>query len=159
MTLSSSDVLKWGPNQIAVALAEAEGWMPNEGDTIEGICLGIRVATNKLNNTPYPIVILAVNDSEMSTGYKFVAIHCFASILRNEMISQRPEKGDLVYVADLGEKKNWTGAAGMNPPIVFAVAVTKPTGEPADVWSTFAAPTANAQAATAGTFKPDEPPF
>jgi hypothetical protein len=139
------------PSEIALLQAEAEGWRPEKGEQIDGVVLGVKVGTSTFGE--YPIVFILTKDGNP------VAVHAFHTTLQNELISSRPERGDAIFVAYLGPKENWEGPKGYDPPEIYAVAVTKPDGKPADPWARFApAPTTPPSAAKDSEFS-DPAPF
>lgn len=117
---------KLKPSEIALLMAEAEGWKPEAGDEIDGTVLGVKIGTSTFGS--YPIVFVLGADEEP------VAVHCFHEVLGNEMRTQRPERGDSVYIKYLGPKEGWEGPKGYDPPQMYAVLVTKPGAVARSVW-------------------------
>lgn len=141
---------KLKPSEIALLMAEAEGWRPEKGDEIDGIVLGVKIGTSSFGS--YPIVFVLADEEP-------IAVHAFHTTLDNELRTQRPERGDAFYVKYLGPKADWEGPKGYKPPEIYAVLVTKPGAQLRSVWD--AMPTEDltpASKASSGQFN-DEPPF
>lgn len=117
--------------QQAEMMASAEGWKPENGDEIQGTVVGVKVGTSDQREASgrdprYPIVFVRTDD-------KVVAVHCFQTILENEIKSARPKIGEDIYIKCIGA----TGTAkikGQSPPVRYAVAVQREGGDTADVW-------------------------
>jgi hypothetical protein len=108
--------------EIALAMADAEGWLPKEGDEIQGVVIGIRMghSTYKENadkNPAYPIIFILPENSA-----KVVAVHCFHAVLENEVKSARPLPGEHMFIKHIGKGK---AKQGNNPPERYAVHVER----------------------------------
>jgi hypothetical protein len=116
-------------SEIALAMAEAEGWKPTPGDEIDGTLLGVKMGhsdykANAGKNPVYPILFIRKDDGVTTS------VHCFHAVLENEVRSARPLPGERIYIKYLGstgEVKN-----GKNPPERYAVHVTRDNN--ADPW-------------------------
>lgn len=119
------------PAVIAAATADAEGWQPEDGDELEGVVVAIKSGVSDFKekagrNPQYPIVFVLPEDSET-----VVAVHCFQTVLENEMKAQRPMPGEPIYIKRIGEAA--TAKKGQNPTIRYAVYVQREAGS-ADPW-------------------------
>lgn len=115
------------PAQIAALTAEAQGWKPEDGDEVQGTVLAIKSGYSDVKSANYPIVfILPDNASEA------VAVHCFQTVLENEVRQYRPLPGERIYVKRIGA----TGEAkkGQSPTIKYAVYVQRDNAN-SDPWS------------------------
>lgn len=115
------------PAEIATLTAEASGWQPNDGDEVEGTVLAIKSAYSEVKNANYPIVFVYTDSGEC------VAVHCFQTVIENEMKSQRPLPGERIYVKRIGADPNQQVKKGQSPTIRYAVHVSRETA--ADPWS------------------------
>ena len=140
---------KLQPAGIAALMSEASGWRPEEGDEVEGVVLGVKMATSDFGT--YPIVFVLGNDDEP------VALHCFHTALQNEMTTQRPERGDDVYVKYLGPKSDYDSSKGYKAPELYSVLVTK-LDDARSVWDTVPAPRSSSEPERPNQFA-DEAPF
>lgn len=144
------------PSGIANLMAEAPGWRPEVGDEIEGQVLGVKINWSG-GFDPYPIVFVVSDDGEP------VALHAFHTTFKNELESQRPERGDRIYVKFFGEKQNWEGPKGYDPPRIYAVLVSKPGADARSIWDTISAQKAPDGSQKAPDTSPsqftDKPPF
>lgn len=119
------------PSQIAAATADAAGWQPKDGDELQGVVVAIKSGASDFKekagrNPIYPIVFVLPEDSDT-----LVAVHCFQTVLENEMKSQRPMPGESIYIKRIGEALN--AKKGQNPTIRYAVYVQREAGS-ADPW-------------------------
>jgi hypothetical protein len=147
------------PATVAVAMQEAEGWRPEKGDELDGAVIGVKLAESSLNEGRwYPIVFLAQKDDAMEGGYRFVAWHASSAVSYNEVVGQQPERGDWLYVKSMGPKEGWEGPKGYKPPVLFAVAVIKEGGAPADPYAALKKMNAPAAPVDQSKFQ-DEAPF
>lgn len=111
--------------QVAQLTAQAPGWRPNKkGSILDGTVLAVKIGTSQFGQ--YPIVFVVMED-------KVTAVHGFHRVLMNELMSQRPDKGDRIYIETLGEGEPIN--TGEDPPLLYAVNVTKPDGSTADPWA------------------------
>jgi hypothetical protein len=76
----------------------AEGWRPNEGDTIVGKVTDVSKGWSDQSSSWYPIVTV---DDENSNTEK--AIHCFHHVLKNKMVELQPKIGERIAVRFTGE--------------------------------------------------------
>jgi hypothetical protein len=137
------------PSGIAMLMAEATGWRPEQGSEVEGTVLGVKIGSSSFGT--YPIVFVLPDDEDP------IALHCFHTVLENEMRSQRPERGDRLYVKYLGPKDDWKGPKGFSAPELYAVLVTKPGAEARSAWDQLPSQTPAPDTAS-GQFN-DEPNF
>lgn len=126
--------------EIAALIGESEGWRPEIGDEVQGTVLGVKITHSDVSDREYPIVFILRPDNNVT------AIHCFQTTLFNEVVSQRPELGDLFYAKRLPDGE--ATRKGWNAPIRYAVGVQKPEGATASVWDRLGGPiTAASEAA------------
>lgn len=114
------------PSQIAAMTADAQGWKPEDGDELEGTVLAIKQGYSDVKNANYPIVFVMKDTGEC------IAIHCFQTVIENEVRQQRPLPGEVLYVKRIGA----TGEArkGQSPTIKYAVHVQR-EGAGSDPWA------------------------
>ena len=127
--------------QCAALMADALGWNPDDGDELRGTVLGAKIGFSDVADRDYPIVFILLDEGKElvdpdGTPHDVMAVHCFQASLVQEMRSQRPMRGDRIYVKRIGERGE-PKRRGFNAPIIFAVAVTKPGGQPRDIWGQF----------------------
>lgn len=72
----------------------AEGWRPEEGDTIVGHVTAIDAGWSDWTNSYYPIVTIQPLDESLPP----VAVHGFHQTLRTKFAQLRPEVGDKIGV-------------------------------------------------------------
>jgi hypothetical protein len=111
------DISNLSAAEIAAMIGDAEGWKPEDGDEVQGTVLAIRagMSDKRVGRDPqYPIVFVVQNGDN-----KVVAVHCFQTILENEMRSIRPMPGEEIYIKRIGEGK---AKPGQNAAIRYAVA-------------------------------------
>jgi hypothetical protein len=114
------------PAQLAALMADATGWKPEDGDELTGVVLGIKQGYSDVKDAAYPIVFVLTDQGEN------IAVHCFQTVLENEMRQQRPVPGERVYIKRIGA----TGEPrikGQSPTIRYAVLVER--GANADPWA------------------------
>lgn len=111
--------------ELAAMTAEATGWQPQDGDELQGTVVAIKSAWSEQKNANYPIVFVLRDDMTC------VAVHCFQTILENEVKSQRPLPGEPIYIKRIGEGK---AKPGQSAPIRYAVHVTRDQGT-SDPWA------------------------
>lgn len=119
------------PAEIAAATADAEGWQPDDGDELQGVVIAIKSGVSEFKekagrNPAYPIVFVLPDDSD-----GVVAVHCFQTVIENEMRAQRPLPGESVYIKRIGPAEN--AKKGQSPTIRYAVYVQRESGS-ADPW-------------------------
>lgn len=83
--------------------ADAPGWRPNPGDKVAGTISGISHRTSDYGQGDYPIITLR-------TAAGPVAIHCFHTVLKNEIAGVAPQLGDELAVKYEGLKQPKNGA-------------------------------------------------
>lgn len=83
-----------------LALPEAEAWRPEPGDQVVGIVLGTEERTGDYG--PYPVVIIEEGEDG---GGDLVAVHCFHSVLRNEVEANDLQAGDRIGIAYRGKRQ------------------------------------------------------
>jgi len=76
--------------------AQTEPWMPEPGDKIVGRI--VELSTLESQYGEYPLIIVATDD-----GREF-AIHCFRTVLKNEVAKKRPQIGDRIGVKYFGKQ-------------------------------------------------------
>jgi hypothetical protein len=81
----------------------AEGWRPNDGDTLKGKVTTLEQGWSDYQNKFYPIVTL-----KDSSGTD-VSVHCFHSILERKMKAIRPKIGDTLEVTYIGKQETKDG--------------------------------------------------
>ena len=121
------------PAEIAAATADAEGWQPEDGDELQGVVMAIKSGVSEFKekagrNPNYPIVFVMPEDSE-----KVISVHCFQTVLENEMRAQRPMPGESIYIKRLGANPDKPVKKGESPVIRYAVYVQREVGS-ADPW-------------------------
>lgn len=144
-----------GPAALALIISEAEGWRPEEGSELEGTVLGVKLAYSDVSESEYPIVFVMPKDWDPDKG-EAIAVHGFGAVLKNELIGQRPELGDTIYIRRGGEReatrKGWSGA------INYAVLVTKPGVSGRSVWDAMGPAQPKLPTTKENQFN-DDPPF
>lgn len=123
---------------IAILSVTAEGWRPEDGDQIKGRVLAVKIGHSDLNDKfpEYPIVVILPDGA--TTADKAITVHGFHLVLRNELISQRPEYGDKIFIMAMGNLGRESKVKGQEPPEIYAVHVTKPPGQVRrSAWDTF----------------------
>lgn len=106
----------------------AEGWKPNEGDTIVGTMQNI-TASNPGQYGIYPIVTLVTEEGEL------VNVHCFHQTLRNRLLEKRPRIGEKLAIRYNGrvQGKDKNRSAYYN----YSVVVDRPTDDVSTGWDAF----------------------
>jgi len=115
------------PSQVAAMVADAQGWKPNDGDEIEGVVVNVKQAWSDVKNGNYPIVFVMRDSGEC------VAVHCFQTVLFNEMVNARPAPGERIYIKRIGADPDKEVKRGQSPTIRYAVAVLREGNN--DPWS------------------------
>ena len=115
--------------QIAALMAEGTGWMPQDGDEIEGTVLGAKWGYSDVAEREYPIVFILLDEGNFyqqpdddREPNDVVAIHGLQTVLESEMFSLRPQPGERLYVKKLG-KRGKAKRKGWDPPVAWAVTV------------------------------------
>lgn len=116
------------PAEVAAATAEAEGWQPKDGDELQGLVVAIKSGTSEYKekagrNPAYPIVFILPDDSAQVTS-----VHCFQTVLENEVRAQRPMPGENIYIKRLGSDPTKPVRKGESPVIRYAVYVDRAVG-------------------------------
>lgn len=112
----------------------AEGWNPNEGDTLMGTILSIKVSQPNEYGV-YPILTLMTDEG------KPIAVHCFHQTLKDRLLEKRPAPGEKIAIQYVGTalSKNRTDPKG--EPVEYhryAVVVDRPTDTDAQAaWDSF----------------------
>lgn len=126
----------------------AEGWRPEEGETLIGEVTGLDIGWSKYpppSGSQYPIVTVRDEDSGAE-----VAVHCFHAALRSKMTTLRPVLGERIGIQYKGKRASKT-----DPSQEVAVYVVKVQGRTADVWGSLApAQPSQAPVPTHGGFTP-----
>jgi len=106
----------------------AEGWNPDEGETLLGVILNIK-SSQQNEYGIYPIVTVQTDEG------KVVAIHCFHQVLKQRLLEKRPAPGEKLAVQYIGEvDKGEDGRSYHN----YAVVVDRPTDTEAQAtWDMF----------------------
>lgn len=113
--------------QQRLELESAEGWTPEEGDTLIGAVLSVK-ASSPNEYGIYPIVTVATENGN-------VAVHCFHSILKNALLEARPAVGERIAIAYLGMKQS---KKNDRPYANYSVVVDRPQVETSLGWDSFA---------------------
>lgn len=118
----------------AAATADAKGWEPKDGDELRGLVIAIKSGISEFKeragrNPQYPILFIMSDDDPDNV----VAVHCFQTILENEVRAQRPMPGENIYIKRLGVNADKAVKKGESPPIRYAVYVERETGT-SDPW-------------------------
>ena len=82
----------------------ASAWRPDQDDpdTLIGEVVEIAVGTSDYD--PYPLVVVRKDDGEEK------AVHAFHTVLKNEILRQKPQVGERVGIKYLGEQKTKPGS-------------------------------------------------
>lgn len=75
--------------------AQTEAWMPEAGDKIVGTIVELSELESQYGT--YPLIIITTEE-----GREF-AIHCFRTVLKNEVAKKRPAVGDRIGVKYFGQ--------------------------------------------------------
>lgn len=105
--------------QLATAIAESTGWNPKDGDSVDGVVISIKAAFSEVKNATYPIVFIMDDDGSVT------AVHCFQTVLENEMKAQRPKQGEEIFVKRIGTDPDAKPKPGQSAPIRYAVHVKR----------------------------------
>lgn len=118
--------------EIAADLATlSDGWRPEIGDVIRGRVLSVKLAQSpdRVERTPtgstiipgsrYPLLIVLRDGARV--GDKAVAVHCFHSIPKNEVLSARPARGDRIYIRYLGVREGEQKDPNREPPKLYSI--------------------------------------
>ncbi len=123
--------------QIAGLMAEATGWAPQDGDSIEGTVLGAKWGFSDVSDRQYPIVFILLDEGEFyqqpdsdREPNDVVAIHALQTVIETEMFSLRPQPGERLYVKKIG-KRGKAKRKGWDPPVAWAVTVPSRSTEDA----------------------------
>jgi len=100
----------------------AEGWRPEEGDTLLGRVTDLSMGASTYGR--YPIVTVAPED-----GGDAVAVHAFHTGLKNRLAELRPKVGERIGIKYLGKRP-----LKSNPANTVAVYIVK-MDRGADVWA------------------------
>lgn len=119
----------------AAATADAKGWEPKDGDELRGLVIAIKSGISEYKekagrNPAYPIVFVMSDDDTDN----IVAVHCFQTVLENEVRSQRPMPGENIYIKRLGANPDKPPRKGESAVIRYAVYVDRESGT-SDPWS------------------------
>lgn len=111
----------------------AAAWRPDQSDPdkLVGKVIEIVAASSSYSDDPYPILVVRKEDGEEK------AVHAFHSVLKREILKQRPQVGEEIGIKFLGEVKPKNGA---NPYIGYVVKIEREPG--AFNWNAFGAPEA-----------------
>ena len=116
-------------------LETAEGWRPEEGDTVIGTVVVVDAGWSDFKNGYYPIITVQPDDGAP------VAVHCFHDVLEKRVTDLRPEPGDTIGIKYQGKRKTKDGNREV---AIYTVRVKGKS--PVSVWDTRLAPaTAPAQ--------------
>lgn len=99
-----------------LALSVAPAWMPQPGDTIRGTVFGI-IGREHPEYGHYPIVGVKTPDGAL------VAIHCLPQTLHDGMRAAKPQVGDEIVAAFVGERISGTRGDGDVEYHLYAVSV------------------------------------
>lgn len=95
--------------QAAARDAHPDAWIAvEEGDTISGTVVDVSAAWSDQREADYPLLTIATDDG----GEK--KVHCFSTVLYNEVLRQRPVIGERVTITYMGvgeaRKRGQSGA-------------------------------------------------
>lgn len=91
-------------NTDTMDLEYAEGWRPNEGDTIIGEVVEIGKGWSDQSDSHYPIITIKPQD-----GGDPVAVHCFHTTLYGRLLDLRPKVGERIGIKYQGKDKTKDG--------------------------------------------------
>jgi hypothetical protein len=121
--------------QIAALMADATGWVPADGDEIEGTVLGAKWGYSDVSERQYPIVFLLLDEGETyqrpdddRPPSDVVAIHALQTVIESEMFSLRPQPGERLYVKKIGARGQ-AKRKGYSPTVAYAVTVPSRTAD------------------------------
>jgi len=129
---------------VALLCATADGWRPEVGSKVQGTVLAVKTGWSDMNPgkeapRPYPIVFIIPDGATVAD--KAVAVHCFQSVIKSEVVTQRPAPGDKWFSQFLGDLGRAARVRGQDPTQYYAVKVTKPDGSSAPMdWTLFNTP-------------------
>jgi spore germination protein YaaH len=104
----------------------AEGWMPKPGDMVTGDITDIDFFTGDYGTYP----ILTIMDEE--TGDE-IAVHCFHTVLKNEIAKKQPAVGDYCGIVYHGKKEGKRGGGSYES---YRVRFERVTGFEEPKWDT-----------------------
>src|SRR5262249_17272887 len=114
----------------------AEGWNPNEGDTLVGTVLSIK-ASQPNEYGIYPIVTVLTEGEDS----KPVAVHCFHQTLKERLLEKRPAPGEKIAIQYIGARMSKKRTDPKGNPVEYhnyAVVVDRPTDTEAQAaWDSF----------------------
>lgn len=106
----------------------AEGWKPEEGDTIVGHIQNI-TASMPGQYGIYPIVTLVTEEGEL------VNVHAFHTTLRNRLLEKRPKVGEKVAIRYNGRVQSKD--RNRSPYYNYSVVVDRPNEDNGSGWDFF----------------------
>lgn len=146
----------------AAAMEYAQGWRPQEGDTIIGVVaeLGRGYSEYRDANDGYPIVTLTLEtDAQVADGTKVspgeqVSVHCFHTALENKVKELRPVTGERIGFTYKGEVPSKDGKRTYH-----SYVVRMPGRNQADFWGDTPSPAAPAPVTTDVPWEDDSGPI
>lgn len=106
----------------------AEGWRPEEGDTLVGVVTDLSSAWSDYTSSFYPIITVRKDDGSE------VAVHCFHHSLKTRMVALRPTVGEKIGIKYKGKQKTKDGKREV------AVYIVRIEGRSEDIWGSMSAP-------------------
>lgn len=82
-------------------LRNAEGWRPEEGDLLIGEVTEVTSGWSDHAGDFYPILTIKRRDNGES-----VSVHCFHTVLKNKILTLRPQVGQTVGIKYLGKHQH-----------------------------------------------------
>jgi len=84
--------------------AEAQGWRPEEGETISGVIVDLTKAwSDQGAGSFYPLVTVKTPEG------KYVNIHCFHHTLKTRLLDRKPKVGERLVVTYHGKRETRDG--------------------------------------------------
>jgi hypothetical protein len=80
---------------------DPQGWRPQPGDSLVGTLIDVEERESDYGGV-YPMLIIETDDGDE------VAVHCFHTVLKNEVARQKPASGDRIgirYKGRVGDAK------------------------------------------------------
>jgi hypothetical protein len=139
----------------------APGWRPQDGDTIVGQVVGVdRMRSSQGAQEYYPVVTIApegkvrVEEGGKLESVPAIAVHAFHAVLKDRLLTQRPQIGERIGIKLVGTKRSQDGKRDVT---VYVVKVDRSGG---DAWANLGvtAPAA-ATSAPASDVPDDDIPF
>jgi hypothetical protein len=84
----------------------AQAWRPTTGDALEGRLVRILKRQNSTEYGAYPVLIVDTGDPQ-----HYTAVHCFHTILLDQLMTFKPRPGDDIFLTYHGKVKSKNKAA------------------------------------------------